>query len=627
MSEIYKFKKITEKVAPFKKALSLTMRAVSDDYELEVIYGVDRPSISGQKARLPDPSFISKRKEITLIRGNADMLALTHALHSEVTHNELSPASPDAKAVFNMAEQARIAAVGAAQMKGMGRNLNADFVEKLQKRGVRTASDINDAPLDIALALLLREKIAGLKPPKKYAKNLDVWRDFFTEKSGDLIEKIAKNKDNQFEFARDIYALLHAFDMGDETGDFEDHKNQNMDNQAESSAQEAGLDDDAQQADGGDDEQQADETTGEAEADSEELTDTQTEQTGDLEDVDGDESSDNESSELDPNSPNFNPEKAPYRVYTTEFDEMVHAEDICDEFELAKLREHLDGQMQNLQGATSRLANKLMRLLLAQQNRSWEFDLEEGMLDAAKLARVIADPLLPLSFKQEKDTDFKDTIVTLLIDNSGSMRGRPITIAAICGDVLARTLERCNVKVEILGFTTRAWKGGQARTEWLDSNKPKHPGRLNDLRHIIYKGADTPYRRSKNNLGLMMREGLLKENIDGEALVWAHNRLLGRSEHRRILMVISDGAPVDDSTLNTNIGNYLEKHLRETIDYIEEKSPVELLAIGIGHDVTRYYSRAITINDAEQLGGAITNQLAQLFAPDGARQNLRMKRD
>ncbi|NRA88003.1 MAG: cobaltochelatase subunit CobT [Rhizobiales bacterium] len=626
MSDSYKTKKRVEKVAPFKKALTLTMRAISEDHELEVIYGVDRPSVSGQKARLPDPSFVTKAQEITLLRGSADMLALTHALHNENMHTKLSPPDPTAKSVFNMAEQARIAAVGASQMKGMATNLNADFAEKLKKRGVRKPTSTEDAPMDIALALLLREKIAGLKPPTKYAENLNLWRDYFDDKAGDLLNNIANNKDDQFEFAKDLYDLLRAFDMGNDLGDLESNQDQDMNDSAEGGAQEAGLNDADEEAEEGETDCN-DEMQGENPEDSDQMMDADSDQVGDFEDADGDEdASENESSELDPNHPNFDPEKAPYSAYSTEFDEIIHAEEICEEFELVKLREHLDNQMQNLQGAVSRLANKLMRLLLAQQNRSWEFDLEEGLLDAAKLARVIADPLLPLSFKQEKDTDFKDTIVTLLIDNSGSMRGRPITIAAICGDVLARTLERCNVKVEILGFTTRAWKGGQSRENWLNQNKPKHPGRLNDLRHIIYKRADTPYRRSKNNLGLMMREGLLKENIDGEALSWAHNRLLARPEHRRILMVISDGAPVDDSTLSANVGNYLEKHLREMIAYIENKSPIELVAIGIGHDVTRYYDRAITINDAEELGGAITNQLAELFVHDvKTRKNKREK--
>jgi cobaltochelatase CobT len=303
-----------------------------------------------------------------------------------------------------------------------------------------------------------------------------------------------------------------------------------------------------------------------------------------------------------------------YKAFNPRFDEIVAAEDLCEPEELERLRSYLDKQLNNLSSVVARLANRLQRRLMAQQNRAWEFDLEEGMLDPARLVRVVIDPQQPLSFKREKDTDFRDTVVTLLMDNSGSMRGRPITVAATCADILARTLERCGVKVEILGFTTRAWKGGQSRENWLQAGKPANPGRLNDLRHIIYKSADAPWRRARKNLGLMMREGLLKENIDGEALDWAHKRLLGRSEQRRILMMISDGAPVDDSTLSVNPGNYLERHLRAVIEEIETRSPVELIAIGIGHDVTRYYRRAVTIVDAEELGGAMTEKLAELFS-------------
>jgi cobaltochelatase CobT len=316
-----------------------------------------------------------------------------------------------------------------------------------------------------------------------------------------------------------------------------------------------------------------------------------------------------------------------YRIFTTQFDETISAEDLCDPEELTRLRAYLDQQLQALQGVVSRLANRLQRRLLAKQNRAWEFDLEEGILDAARLARVVVDPTNPLSYKLEKDTNFRDTVVTLLLDNSGSMRGRPITVAAMCADILARTLERCAVKVEILGFTTKAWKGGQSRERWLAEGKTPQPGRLNDLRHIVYKSADAPWRRARRNLGLMMREGLLKENIDGEALVWAHGRLLTRNEQRRILMVISDGAPVDDSTLSVNAGNYLEKHLRLVIEEIETKSPVELIAIGIGHDVTRYYRRAVTIVDAEQLGGAMTEKLAELFDEEAPTDRRRVSRE
>jgi cobaltochelatase CobT len=320
-----------------------------------------------------------------------------------------------------------------------------------------------------------------------------------------------------------------------------------------------------------------------------------------------------------PEQPFANQKDWDYRIYTQQFDEIVPATELCDPEELTRLRNFLDQQLQSMQGVVARLANKLQRLLMAQQNRHWEFDIEEGILDTARLPRIIIDPMYPLSFKREKDMVFRDTSVTILLDNSGSMRGRPIMVAAMCADILARTLERCAVKVEILGFTTRAWKGGQSREKWIAAGKPPHPGRLNDLRHIIYKAADEPLRRARRNLGLMMREGLLKENIDGEALMWAHNRAIARTEQRRILMVISDGAPVDDSTLSVNAGNYLERHLRNVIEDIETRSPVELVAIGIGHDVTRYYRRAVTIVDAEQLGGAMTEQLTSLFVEEHAR--------
>ena len=337
---------------------------------------------------------------------------------------------------------------------------------------------------------------------------------------------------------------------------------------------------------------------------------------GDMEEADEQELPDGEAPKEPPPAPPHSDADPGYKVFSTAHDEEIAAEDLAEAQELERLRAYLDQQLEPLKGAVSRLANKLQRRLQAQQNRSWEFDREEGILDAGRLARVVANPTTPLSFKVEKDTEFRDTVVTLLLDNSGSMRGRPISIAAICADVLARTLERCGVKVEILGFTTNAWKGGKAREEWLAQGRPGQPGRLNGLRHIVYKSADAPWRRVRDNLGLMMKEGLLKENIDGEALEWAHRRMLARSEARKILMVISDGAPVDDSTLSVNPANYLEKHLRDVIAMVERRRGVELLAIGIGHDVTRYYQRAVTITDAEQLAGAITEQLAGLFDSD-----------
>jgi len=460
---------------------------------------------------------------------------------------------------------------------------------------------------------LVREKLTGEKPPASAGKVLDLWRDFIEDKAAGDLSDLSKVIGDQKAFSRLVRKMLTSMQMAEEFGD--------DDNEPESQEAESGEE---QPRTNETEEEQVEEEAGsdatpadESEASQEEMEEGE---------MDGAEMSDEEmSDDLDedsetpgetrrPNSPfdDFN-EKVDYRIFTQEFDEEIHAEELCDEAELDRLRAFLDKQLAHLQGAVGRLANRLQRRLMAQQNRSWDFDLEEGYLDPARLVRLIIDPMQPLSFKKERDTKFRDTVVSLVIDNSGSMRGRPITVAATCADILARTLERSGVKVEILGFTTKAWKGGQSREQWLASGKPGSPGRLNDLRHIIYKSADAPWRRARRNLGLMMREGLLKENIDGEALMWAHNRLIGRPEQRKIMMMISDGAPVDDSTLSVNAGNYLERHLRAVIEQIETRSPVELLAIGIGHDVTRYYRRAVTIVDADELAGAMTEQLAALF--------------
>ena len=429
-----------------------------------------------------------------------------------------------------------------------------------------------------------------------------------------LVDKI----EDQPKFARAVRHLLASLDVAEEYGEDDNEPDDSEDSsdddqpRSQEENQEAAEEQAGSEAAPAEESEAADEQLDDGDMDGAEVTDE------DMSD-EGDEDADTPGETRRPNQPfeELN-EKIDYRVFTTEFDEVVASEDLCDEAELDRLRAFLDKQLAHLQGVVGRLANRLQRRLMAQQNRAWDFDLEEGYLDTARLPRLIIDPMQPLSFKMERDTSFRDTVVTLLIDNSGSMRGRPITVAATCADILARTLERCGVKVEILGFTTRAWKGGQAREKWLATGKPQSPGRLNDLRHIIYKSADAPWRRARRNLGLMMREGLLKENIDGEALVWAHSRLMARPEQRRILMMISDGAPVDDSTLSVNPGNYLERHLRAVIEEIEQRSPVELLAIGIGHDVTRYYRRAVTIVDAEELAGAMTEQLAALFEEETA---------
>jgi len=420
---------------------------------------------------------------------------------------------------------------------------------------------------------------------------------------------------DQSAFARFARRMIDDLGYGDQLGDDPDE----MDDEGEDEGTEDQQEESPEST--GEDDSQEDDAEASPERSQEQQQDAAQAQ------VDMDDSADMEEAEqqelpegeapLEPPPPPAHSEADPaYTVFSTAYDEEIEAQDLAEPQELERLRAYLDQQLEPLKGAVSRLANKLQRRLQAQQNRSWDFDREEGILDAGRLARVVANPTTPLSFKIEKDTEFRDTVVTLLLDNSGSMRGRPISIAAICADVLARTLERCGVKVEILGFTTRAWKGGRAREDWLGAGRPQQPGRLNDLRHIVYKPADAPWRRVRDNLGLMMKEGLLKENIDGEALEWAHRRMIGRPEARKILMVISDGAPVDDSTLSVNPANYLEKHLRDVIAMVERRKAVELLAIGIGHDVTRYYERAVTITDAEQLAGAITEQLAGLFDSD-----------
>jgi len=519
-----------------------------------------------------------------------------------------------------------VESLGSLRMPGVATNIQSMNTEKYAKANFSTISRQEDAPLGEAVAMLVREKLTGQKAPESAGKVLDLWRPFIEDKAGADLDNLSTVIEDQQAFSRVIRHMLSSMEMAEDMGDDEE---QGEDDQST---------DEEQPRSGEQDQESAEEEAGQESAPAEESEASQ-EQLDDGE-MDGAEISEEEMSDEgddDSETPgemrrpatpfdDFN-EKVDYKIFTQEFDEEITAEELCDEAELERLRAFLDKQLAHLQGAVGRLANRLQRRLMAQQNRSWDFDLEEGYLDPARLTRLIIDPMQPLSFKKEKDTKFRDTVVTLVIDNSGSMRGRPITVAASCADILARTLERCGVKVEILGFTTKAWKGGQSREKWLAGGKPQAPGRLNDLRHIIYKSADAPWRRSRRNLGLMMREGLLKENIDGEALMWAHNRLIGRREQRKILMMISDGAPVDDSTLSVNPGNYLERHLRAVIEQIETKSPVELLAIGIGHDVTRYYRRAVTIVDADELAGAMTEQLASLFEekPSGGSGRARLR--
>ena len=606
-----------EKESPsneFKRVLTVAMKTIAEDPELSVAFGNESPSLSGNRAKLPQIANELKASDIAIVRGLSDAFALRVANHNDKVHAHYQPQGKNARAVFEAVEQARIEALGANAMPGMKTNLAAMLDDRYRKKDASRYTDRKDAPLDEAVALLVREKLTGEVPPEGARNMVDLWRPWIEEKAQSQLSHLTDSIHDQAAFARMSRDIIAALDMAEELGEDPDQSDENDENnepEEESGERQESPDDDEQESS-----QQSMEEMQDAEGQSEaaEMDAQQMDADEQPDDQEGEEETDGEEP-YRPQLPFSSMSNEDfYKVFSNQFDEEIHAEELCDAEELTRLRNYLDKQLSNLQGVVARLANRLQRKLMAQQNRSWDFDLEEGVLDAARLTRVVIDPMHPLSFKVEQDTDFRDTVVTLLLDNSGSMRGRPITVAATCADILARTLERCGVKAEILGFTTRAWKGGQAREKWLAAGKPSNPGRLNDLRHIIYKSADTPWRRARRNLGLMMREGLLKENIDGEALIWAHNRLLARTEQRRILMVISDGAPVDDSTLSVNSGNYLEKHLRQVIADIEQRSPVELIAIGIGHDVTRYYKRAVTIVDAEELGGAMTEKLAELFS-------------
>ena len=603
---------------PFKRAVASCMRALSRNPQLEVTFAAEKPALIGSgesaKARLPEPPRKLSAREAAIVRGHSDSMALKLACHDEGVHRRFAPQSQQAKAVYDAVEQARVEAIGSRRMLGVASNLSAMLDEHFARSTFANASQREDAPLEEAVAMMVRERLTGLAPPQAARKTVDLWRPWVEERAGAELDQLGGSIEDQRNFSKAVHRLLTSLEMGDETS---------MDRDDDKDDESADGDKQEQENQNGEQQDSEDGETSQMEA-SEDASDEARDGTSEADEApSGEFPEDADAGEADEAAesrrpPSYANERTgpDYKAFSVKFDEVIHAEDLCEPEELERLRAYLDKQLQNLSSVVARLANRLQRRLMAQQNRSWEFDLEEGILDPARLVRVIIDPQQALSFKREKDMDFRDTVVTLLLDNSGSMRGRPITVAATCADILARTLERCGVKVEILGFTTRAWKGGQAREAWLQAGKPAAPGRLNDLRHIVYKSADAPWRRARKNLGLMMREGLLKENIDGEALDWAHKRLLGRSEQRRILMMISDGAPVDDSTLSVNPGNYLERHLRWVIDEIETRSPVELIAIGIGHDVTRYYKRAVTIVDAEELGGAMTDKLAELFSED-----------
>jgi cobaltochelatase CobT len=595
---------------PFKRAVAIAVRSLAGEPDLEVNFSAEPPTLKGLKAKLPLPSRNLPPNEVAVVRGAGDAYALRRAYHEDKLHDQYRPQSPEGAAMFEAAEQARVEAIGSLAMKGVADNLTAGLEQRLNARGLSKARVRADVPIAEALGLIVREKLTGQAPPDCAKTAVELWRDWIESRAGKDLEKLGDALRDQKAFAKVTRTILKDLNFGeesdldsesDDTGEDADENSENQEGDSEEDANAQGetSEADLKEAEG--------EETQDADA---EMRSEQTEEMGDATEPE------DAMKPWRPEQPFAHSDAWGYKIHTTQFDETIEASELCDAEELARLRAFLDQQLAAMQGVVSRLANKLQRLLMAQQNRTWEFDLEEGMLDTSRLPRIIIDPMYPLSFKREKDTTFRDTVVTLLLDNSGSMRGRPIMVAAMCADILARTLERCAVKTEILGFTTRAWKGGQSREKWIADGKPPHPGRLNDLRHIIYKAADEPWRRARRNLGLMMREGLLKENIDGEALMWAHNRIVHRPEQRKILMVISDGAPVDDSTLSVNAGNYLERHLRHVIEEIEDKSNVELAAIGIGHDVTRYYRKAVTIVDAEQLGGAMTEQLISLFAED-----------
>ncbi len=595
----------------FKRATASTLRAIAERDDLTVGFGPEPPGLSGSRVKLPNPARDLPPEEAAQLRGAADSLALRLRYHDDAVHAKRLPGGPLARAVFEGLEQARVEALGARRMAGVAANLTAMLDEQYRRQGFERVTERTESTMAEAVRLLTREALTHEPPPPAAAGVVDLWRPWLEGKIGRDIAELDRAIQDQDSYARATRRLIQDLDL--DLGEVDDSSSD--DNQGEGEDADGENQSEGESASAG--AQPSPDGSPADSADADAVQDGEADAGGELMPGAGDDDPGR------PGRPGVLPRGRPddtaiYRAFSMTADEVVDADKLCDSDELGRLRHLLDQQLSHLQSVIARLANRLQRRLLAKQTRAWEFDLEEGILDAARLSRVVTNPILPLSYKRERETEFRDTVVTLLIDNSGSMRGRPITVAAMSADILARTLERCGVKVEILGFTTRAWKGGQAREKWIAAGKPANPGRLNDLRHIVYKPADAPWRRARKNLGLMLREGILKENIDGEALMWAHNRLLGRPEERRILMVISDGAPVDDSTLSVNPGNYLEKHLREVIREVERMGVVELTAIGIGHDVTRYYRRAVTIVDAEQLGGVMLERLADLFEEEGS---------
>jgi cobaltochelatase CobT len=601
---------MAERLDLFRRALAGASRAIARDAEVEVVFASEHGPASGKTARVPSPGPGLEPKLVAEARGAADSAALRLRHHDPRLHARAAPVDAEARAVFDALETARIEALGARSMGGVRDNLAQLTEARVRSDAIVRARNAEEVPLATAVALIARERLTGDAPPRGAAAGLKLVEPWIEDKAAAELDALALTLDDQAAFAKLSRRLLEDLDLAAGEEPVDDQPDEAGD---DSDGEEGGSDDPAEEGDegtpGGGDAEMRGEEVEDQDADGESSEEMEA---GEDEASPGDELSESVFASPGRRNWDLSPE-TDYKAFTTRFDEIVESSELCDEEELGRLRSYLDQQLGGLQNVVTRLANRLQRRLMAQQARSWDFDQEEGLLDAARLARVVVSPAHALSFKVERETEFRDTIVSVLIDNSGSMRGRPIAIAAICADILARTLERCGVATEILGFTTRGWKGGQSREAWLSAGRPPNPGRLNDLRHIVYKPADEPYRRARRNLGLMMREGLLKENIDGEALLWAHNRLVARPEERRILMVISDGAPVDDSTASANGGSYLERHLRQVIEWIEKRSTVELIAIGIGHDVTRYYSRAVTLMDADQLAGAMVEQLAALF--------------
>ena len=607
-------------VEEFRRVTAATMRAVAHERELEVEFTPDPPRIRGKHVSLQTPPRSLPDHEVSKIRGYADSMALKLRFHDDKLHASKMPHGETARKIYNEVEQARYESIGATRMKGMSENLDAALTDRCKAMAFDRVNEFESVPVPEVIGLIVREELTGKGAPENIRSLVNSWRNWVMERAGEDFTALKDNIQNQEEFALALNKFITDLALGDVDAeeDMEASGEGDSDEDETANPEKQGMDSEDSESMETHGEQSMDETEDGEQGMSDESIEDTSEGMGDGESLPPD-------IRWAPQGP-FGNDRPDYKTFTAEFDEIVDAKDLCDEQELSRLRAHLDNQLSSLQGVIGRLANRLQRQLMAQQSRAWQFDLDEGMLDAARLHRIVTNPLYPLSYKQEKEMEFRDTVVSLLIDNSGSMRGRPITLAAMSADILARTLERCAVKVEILGFTTRAWKGGQSRERWIAAGKPAKPGRLNDLRHIIYKAADAPWRRTRKHLGLMLREGLLKENIDGEALMWAHNRLIGRPEQRKILMVISDGAPVDDSTLSVNPGNYLEQHLRRVIQWVEDYSPVELVAIGIGHDVTRYYKRAVTIVDAEQLGGTMMDKLSELFDEDFVPEDDRARR-